>query len=165
MTDLSNKDRARIELTVRRVDYALDWRVPRARRRHIRDELRSNLTEAAKELGAETAIQQLGDLRALAKSYIELYHGRWDLRTGWWAMTATYAAIEVLSLAISFAFSAGVWASGGHAASYAFWSWFGPFQGSASSHGYEVTLGSPAHLVLMAIAFVIGSNYRTVLRR
>jgi len=50
------KDRLRIELVVRRVDYVLDGRVPMAKRRQIRTELRSNLIEAAQDVGggAET---------------------------------------------------------------------------------------------------------------
>lgn len=165
MTDLSKKDRMQIELTLHRIDNALGGRVPRRKRREIREELRGNLTDAASKVGAEEAIRQLGDLRALSKSYIELYRGGWDFRAGWIAMLTTYAIIGVLSLVISFAFSAGVTAGGGHPASYQLWSWFGPFQGSASAHSYEVTLGSPAQLLLMGIAFVIGSRYRTLLRR
>ncbi|MGH7764342.1 MAG: hypothetical protein ACREOM_08000 [Candidatus Dormibacteraceae bacterium] len=165
MSDLSVKDRARIELAVHRIDYSLEWRVSRAKRRQIREELRANLTDAAQQVGAEEAVRRLGDLRALAKSYIGVYRGRWDFRAGWWAMVITYALIQVLSLAVSFAFSAGVVAGGGHAASYALWSGFGPFAGSASANGYEVTLGSPAHLALMALAFVVGSAHRQILRR
>jgi hypothetical protein len=164
MTELSKKDRMRIEVAVLRLDQSLNARVPRTKRRQIREELRSNLTEAAKEVGAGEAIRQLGDLGALAKSYVELYRGRWDVRAGWWAMFITYIVLQVLSLVISFAFSAGVMAGGGHAASYALWSWFGPFSGSASSHSFEVTLGSPAHLVLMAIAFLIASRHRDFIR-
>ena len=165
MTDLALKDKARIELTVRRIDQALDARVPRAKRRQIRDELKSNLIEAAEHVGAEEAIRQLGDLNVLARSYLDVYRGRWDFRAGWWAVLITYAVLEVLSLVISFAFSAGVLAGGGHPGTYALWSWFGPFGGSASSHAFEVTIGSPAHLVLMALAFLIGSRYRQILRR
>ena len=52
---LTKKDRLRIELAVKRVDWELDGRVPRNRRRQIRNELRSNLIEAANEVGAEKA--------------------------------------------------------------------------------------------------------------
>jgi len=164
MSDLSKKDRMLIELAVHRVDNSLHARVPRARRRQIRDELRSNLSEASRQVGAEEAVRQLGDLRELAKSYIELYRGAWDIRAGSWFALIAYAAIQGLSLVISFAFSAGVVAGGGHAASYSLWSWFGPFSGSASSHSFTVTIGSPALVLLTAAAFVIGSTYRTLLR-
>lgn len=165
MSELSVTDRARIELAVHRVDTRLQWRIPRGRRHQIRDELRANLTEAAQRVGAEEAVRQLGDLPTLAKSYADVYRGRWDLRAGWWAMLLTYAVIQVLSIVISLAFSAGVVGGGGHPASYAVWSGIGPFAGSASSHAFTVSLGSPAHLVLMALAFVLGSAHRQILRR
>ena len=60
-------DRLRIERAVQRVDWVLDGRVPIAKRRQVRNELRSNLVEAAQEVGAEKAIQQLGDLREVAE--------------------------------------------------------------------------------------------------
>ena len=165
MSGLSFIERARIEWAVQRVDFDLDARVPRARRRQIRNELRSNLIEAAAAVGAKTAVQQLGDLHALAMSYVEVYRGRWDFRAGSWAAIATYAAIQVIAFAIFVGFSSGVQASGGHSATYAFWSGFGPFGGSASTHGFQLLILSPAHLLLMAIAFVVGSAHRLILRR
>jgi predicted membrane metal-binding protein len=75
---LSLMDKLRIEPAVHRVDFVLDARVPRGKRRQIRNELRSNLTEAAQEVGVAAAIRQLGDLRVLANSYLELYRGRFD---------------------------------------------------------------------------------------
>ena len=164
MSELNTTDRLRIEVAVHRVDYWLEARVPRARRRQIRDELRTNLVDAAAEVGGEEAVRQLGDLHTLANSYLEVYRGRWDFRAGSWFAFITYAAIQVLSLVISFAFSAGVLASGGHAAGYSLWSWFGPFSGSASSHSLEVTLGSPALVLMTSLAFVVGSSYRRWMR-
>ena len=73
MSELSMKDRARIEATVHQVDQALGGRVARKKRREIRDELLSNLTEAATSVGAEEAIRQLGDLPALISSYAESF--------------------------------------------------------------------------------------------
>lgn len=99
MSELSVKDRVRIEATVHQIDQALGGRVPRKKRREIRDELRSNLTEAATNLGAEDAIRQLGDLPALISSYVEVYRGRWDFRIAFWAIVITYAVLVLLSLA------------------------------------------------------------------
>jgi hypothetical protein len=164
MSNLNWKDRVRIEWAVRRVDFVLDARVPRSRRRQIRDELRSNLAEAAQQVGAREAVRQLGDLHPLAASYLDIYRGRFDFRAGSLAALATYAALQILALAIFIAFSSGVLAAGGHGASYALWSWFGPFGGSASSRGFELLVLSPAHVVLMAIAFAIGTSHR-LLRR
>jgi hypothetical protein len=163
------KDRLRIELVVRRLDYVLDGRVPMARRRQIRNELRSNLIEAAQQVGAEQAIRQLGDLKALAHSYLELYRGRFDFQAGSWAAVATYAAIQLLAIILLLAFHAGVAAGGAHAGSYSFefWNGFGPFAGSVSANGssFVMLMLSPAHVLLMLVAFVIGSSYRTVFAR
>ncbi|HET6310032.1 MAG TPA: hypothetical protein VFH00_03380 [Candidatus Nitrosotalea sp.] len=166
---LSTKDRLRIELAVRTVDWELDGRVPMARRRQIRQELRSNLLEAATQVGAEKAVRQLGDLKALAGSYLELYRGRLDFRAGAiWAFIS-YVAIQVLGFALFFAFHAGIAAGGSHGGSYSFelWPGFGPFAGevSASGNSFQVLLGSPAHLLLVMVAFSIGSSYRRVLAR
>jgi hypothetical protein len=163
---LTKKDRLRLELAVRTVDWHLDGRVPRARRRQILNELRSNLIEAALQAGSEQAVQQLGDLKALASSYLDLYRGRFDVRAGaFWAFI-TYAAIQVLGLALFIAFRAGVAAGGAHGASYSFefWPGFGPFAGkvSASGNTFEVLIGSPAHILIVLVAFMIGSSYRRV---
>ena len=98
--ELTRKDRVRIELAVRRVDYKLDGRVPWRRRRQIRAELRSNLIEAARDVGAEAAVQQLGDLNELATSYLELYRGRFDFRAGAYWGLAAYVLIQVIGIAV-----------------------------------------------------------------
>lgn len=165
MSELTRKDKLRIDLAVYRVDWSLDARVSRAKRREIRDELRSNLIDAARKVGSKEAVRQLGDLNALAKSYVDVYRSPWDFRAGSWAMALTWFFLNVLALVISFAFSAGVVAGGGHPAAYSLWSWFGPFQGSASDHSFQVTLGSPAHLVLMGIAFLVASRHRQIFGR
>lgn len=159
-------DRIRIELAVRRVDFELDGRVPMARRRQIRDELRSNLLEAAQQSGARVAIKQLGSLHALASSYLELYRGRLDLQAGSWAAIAVYAAVQFLGIALIIAFHTGVVAGGAHSGTYSFefWNGFGPFSGSVSANGsrFEMLMLSPAHVLLMIVAFGLGSSFRTV---
>jgi hypothetical protein len=168
---LTKKDRMRIELAVRRVDWELDGRIPRARRKQILNELRSNLTEAAASVGGEQAVQQLGDLKTMANSYRELYRTRFDVRAGaFWAFIA-YVAIQLLGLVLFFAFRAGVLAGGAHGASYSFeiWPGFGPFAGKVAQGGntntFEVLIGSPAHLLIVLLAFAIGSTYRSFLAR
>lgn len=173
---LTKKDRMRIELAVKKIDWELDGRVPRARRRQILNELRSNLTEAAEHVGGEQAVQQLGDLKALANSYLELYRSPFDVRAGaFWSFIA-YVAIQVLGLALFFAFRAGVAAGGAHGASYSYefwptvpdaWASFGPFAGKVGADGntFEVLIGSPAHILIVVLAFAIGSTYRSVLAR
>jgi hypothetical protein len=166
---LTKKDKMRIELAVKKIDWELDGRVPRARRRLVLNELRSNLTEAAEHVGGEQAVQQLGDLKALANSYLDLYRSRFDVRAGaFWAFIA-YAAIQLLGFALFLAFRAGVVAGGAHGASYSFeiWPGFGPFAGKVGAGGntFEVLLGSPAHILIVLLAFAIGSTYRSVLAR
>lgn len=165
MSGLSFTDRARIEWAVLRVDFDLDARVPRARRRQIRNELRSNLVAAAANVGASVAVRQLGDLHKLAMSYVDVYRGRWDFRAGSWAAVVTYAAVQVIAFAIFVGFSSGVLAGGGHSASYTFWDGFGPFGGSASAHSFQLLILSPAHVLLMAVAFFVASAHRLILRR
>jgi hypothetical protein len=150
-------DRLRIELAILRIDWELDGRVPWRVRRRLKSELRSNLIAAAESTGAKAAVSQLGDLRALAASYLEIYRGRLDARRGTWAAVLTYAAIQVLAIAVFLAFQSGIVAGGGHGGSYELLPGFGPFQGSVN-HGFELEILSPAHLVLMAAAFLIGSR-------
>jgi hypothetical protein len=166
---LTKKDRLRLELAVRTVDWELDGRVPRARRRQLRNELRANLGAAAEQVGAENAVRQLGDLQALADSYLDLYRGRFDVRAGaFWAFI-TYAAIQVLGIALFFAFRAGVAAGGAHGGTYSFelWPGFGPFSGEISAGGntFEVLIASPAHVLFVCITFLIGGTYRMVFAR
>jgi hypothetical protein len=168
-TGLRFRDRLRIELAVRRVDYALDGRVAMAKRKQIRNELRSNLIAAAQEVGAENAIKQLGDLHALANSYLELYRGRFDFKIGsYWAIGA-YALLQVMEIALIIAFHAGVATSGAHSGTYSFqfWDGFGPFSGSVSANGssFVMLMLSPAHVLLMLVAFAAGSSYHTVFAR
>ncbi len=166
--ELTRKDRAQIELAVRRVDFKLDGRVPWRRRRQIRAELRSNLVEAARAVGAKAAVRQLGGLDELAASYLEVYRGRFDLRTGAYWAVATYALIQFIGIAVIIAFHAGVAATGSHGGTYSFqlWNGFGPYAGSVTGDsGFEMTILSPAHLVLVLIAFAIGSGYRSVFAR
>jgi hypothetical protein len=170
---LTKQDRMRIELAVRKIDWELDGRMPRARKRQILNELRSNLTEAAQHVGAEQAVHQLGDLKALGNSYLELYRSRFDARAGaFWAFIS-YAAIQLLGFALFLGFRAGVLAAGAHGASYSFELWsgfgsgFGPFAGKVGADGntFELLIGSPAHLLIVALAFAIGSTYRGLLTR
>jgi hypothetical protein len=166
---LTKKDRMQIEVAVKKIEWELDGRVPRPRRRQILNELRSNLDEAAQQVGGEQAVRQLGDLKALSDSYLELYRGRFDVRAGaFWAFIV-YAAIQLLGLALFFAFRAGVAAGGAHGASYSFelWPGFGPFAGKVGAGGntFEVLMGSPAHVLFVLIAFMVGSTYRSVLAR
>ena len=161
---LSFGDRLRIELAVLRIDWELDGRIPWRVRRRLKNELRSNLIAATESNGAKAAVSQLGDLRVLSASYLEIYRGRVDARRGAWAAVITYAAIQVLAIVVFLAFQSGIVVGGGHGGSYELLPGFGPFQGSVN-HGYEMEILSPAHLVLMLAAFLIGSRAWRVLPR
>jgi hypothetical protein len=167
--ELTKQDRMQIELAVKKIDWELDGRVPRARRRQILNELRSNLVEAAQHVGGDQAVQQLGDLKTLAKSYLDIYRSRFDVRAGtFWAAVA-YFAVQLLGFALFLAFRAGVVAGGAHGAGYSFeiWPGFGPFAGKVGAGGntFEVLLGSPAHILIVVLAFAIGSTHRGIRAR
>jgi hypothetical protein len=166
--ELSTKDRALINLTVHRLDFKLDGRVPWRRRRQIRNELRANLIEATREVGVFAAVQRLGDLDELAKSYLELYRGRFDFQVGAYCAVITYAVIQIIGIAVILAFHAGVASTGAHSGTYSFrfWNGFGPYAGSVTGDtGFSMTIVSPAHAILMLAAFAIGSSYGWLFRR
>jgi hypothetical protein len=160
-------DRLRLEAALMRVDWELDGRIPRRSRRQIKSELRANLIEAAQSVGMKAAIGQLGDLHQLGKSYLEVHRGRIDVRAGAWAALVTYVAIQVVASAVFIAFQSGVLSAGGHGAAYQFLNGFGPFDGSVGDGGkaFSMAIVTPAHLVLMLAAFVIGSRMWRLLRR
>jgi len=78
-------------------------------------------------------------------------------------------AIELLGFALMIAFNAGIAAGGSHGGSYSFevWPGFGPFAGKVSANGntFQVLFASPAHVLLVWVAFMIGSSYRKVFAR
>lgn len=83
-------DRLRLERTILTFDFWLDLRGVRARtRRRLRDELRDNLTAAAADGGARTAVRALGPIRDLARAYSPAPDDGPDLARGslWAAVT------------------------------------------------------------------------------
>ena len=74
-----------------------------------------------------------------------------------------------MEIALVIAFHAGVATGGAHSGTYSFqfWDGFGPFAGSVSGNGssFVMLMLSPAHVLLMLVAFAIGSSYRTVFAR
>lgn len=105
--------RLRIETVVKRLDWRLEGRVPRSRRRQIRRELRANLSAAADEVGTEEAIRRLGDVRDLAAEYLEYETGRLPMRAGFAAALVTVVLLELVGLALLESFRAGFEAGGG----------------------------------------------------
>jgi hypothetical protein len=166
-TRLGVGNRLRIELALLRIDWVLDGRVPWRVRRQVKGELRTNLLAAADSVGTEAAIRQLGSLGELGASYLDVHRGRVDVRRGVSAAVITYAAVQVLAVAVFLAFQAGIFAGGGRGGGYELLPGFGPFAGTVNQGHMVFTFEflSAAHLMLMLIAFLIGSHTWRLLRR
>jgi hypothetical protein len=75
-------DRLRLERAVWTVDRRLQG-LPRSSRVARRRELRDNLQSATEDVGAATAVRQLGDLRQLAAGHMAAEYGDWQPRPSW----------------------------------------------------------------------------------
>lgn len=111
MSTMTWQDRLRLEHAVWSLDYLLQD-LPRGSRVAKRRELRDNLRSATEDVGAATAVRQLGDLRQLAAGYLTAEYGDWQPRPSW-ASAAGAAIVSYLFLywlleAASSAFRAGV---------------------------------------------------------
>jgi hypothetical protein len=95
---LTWRDRARIE----RVVWALDQRLydlPRASRIATRREVRQNLITAARDVGAGTALKQLGGTRELASEYLTAEYGEGP-RHSWIAACLVLAGVPLVLIAL-----------------------------------------------------------------
>jgi hypothetical protein len=106
-------DRARLELLLQRLDYALSD-LPAARRRQIRREIRANALAAADHVGLGQAVANLGHPRALAAGYLAA-EGRPlpQFRKGAWWAAAALALYVGAALAFTIGFLEGVEAAAG----------------------------------------------------
>jgi hypothetical protein len=94
---LSALDGARIAGAGWRYDFWLDLRsVPRTRRRELRAELQSNLTEAACRVGVGPAIRALGSVRRLAAETTRDGYLRSRWTAGWVAGVSALALLLVM---------------------------------------------------------------------
>lgn len=145
----------KIESLVARVDWTLEGRVPRRRRRQIRDELRASLAAAANELGEEEAIRRLGDLRELTGAYLEAESGRVNVRSGVYAALAVLALLELFGIAMLASFREGVGAAAGDgSASFSLWPY--SFEaGRGEGLRAALTIAWPALLGLPLLAFLL----------
>lgn len=152
----------RIERAVQRLDGRLEGRVPWRRRRQIRDDLRANLAIAARDNGAEAAVEQLGDIRDLADAYLEGERGSLNLRRGAIAVIATFTALNLANVLIFVAYRAGFEEAGGEGAWKYSWELIdglGPFVGSGSNQKmFDIYFLSPVHLLLMLLTGVVFSG-------
>lgn len=128
---LSVADRLRIRWAVARYDLFLDLHsVPGRHRRELRNELRSNLSEAASAVGARQALAGVGSLRALARENAidGQLRSRWV--AGFVAGLTTLAALFVAFLFLSLYYASGVLDAG---ATGPVATWLFPFVGSEVS--------------------------------
>jgi hypothetical protein len=111
MSTMTWPDRLRLERAVWSVDRLLQD-LPRASRVAKRRELRDNLRSATEDVGAATAVRQLGDLRQLAAGYLAAEYGEWQPRPSWTKAAGgavlSYVILYWLLEAASSAFRAGV---------------------------------------------------------
>jgi hypothetical protein len=111
MTPIPWRDRLRLERAVWAVDRRLQD-LPRSSRVATRRELRANLHSATADVGAATAVRQLGDLRQLAAGHMAAEYGDWQPRPSWSRAAAaavlSYLLLTALLEAGTSAFRAGI---------------------------------------------------------
>ena len=154
--------RLRARWFIWRVDCYLDGRMPRRRRREMRRELRANLAASAQDHGMQGAIDRLGHPTALAQGYVEGIENPVRWRTGAVAAIVTFTVLYLLTLLFFVAFSLGATQLGGDAASfnyaYEIAPGWGPLVGAGEANSFEVQLLSPFHLIVIFLAWLLGSR-------
>lgn len=96
---LSTLDRTRRWWAGSRYDFWLDvYCVPREQRRALRTELKSNLTDAARDVGFRSALAKLGSLRHLAADTSR----DGELRSRWTAGMVAAASVFAVSVVVFF---------------------------------------------------------------
>lgn len=155
----------RIETAIRRLDWRLEGRVPRRRRRQIRRELRANLAEAAADFGEVEALRRLGDLRELAREYLDAETGRLNLRVGAYAAVVALAGLQLAGILLLHGFQAGLEAAGGSGPAH-FSLWPLSFE-TAPEDGvlFTATVAWPALVGFPLLAFLVWSRAWRLLAR
>jgi hypothetical protein len=156
----------RIESVVKRLDWQLQGRVPRSRRREIRRELRANLAAAAEQVGTDEAVRRLGDVRDLAAEYLEFETGRLRIRAGVYAALVVVVFLEVLGLALLESFRAGFEAGDGTGRwHYSLWPY--SIEGTAGPRdSWSISIAWPGLFGLPLLAFLIWArSWRLLARR
>ena len=155
-------NKLRLEAVIQRLDWQLEGRVPRTRRREIRNELRANLAAAAEEVGTAEAIRRLGSVRDLAAEYLEFETGRLRVRAGVYAAVATLALLELLGLAMLHGFREGFATAGGSGRwSYAWW----PFAFEGDDRTWSASVSWLALIGLPLLAFLLWARAWRLLSR
>lgn len=158
--------RLRIESAVKRLDWQLQGRVPRNRRREIRRELRANLAAAAEEVGTHEALRRLGDVRDLAAEYLEYETGRLRIRAGLLAAAVMVVFLEILGLALLESFRTGFEAGGG-SGSWRYSLWPYSIEGTTGARDtWSISIAWSGLVGLPLLAFLVWSrSWRLLARR
>lgn len=172
--NLNGLDRLRIERLVWSLDQQL-YDLPRAQRIATRRDVRANLLEAARDVGATEALRRVGGSRRLAEQYLAAEFGD-NPRHSW--ISAAYAATLTPLLLTFFlteagnAFQGGVTAADPHATGTYTWSGVVWLQsaatytfnnGTASTHGGAWT--PLTYLLWLLITIGVGRLWRLRFRR
>ena len=170
-TTQSPADRLRLSWLSARYDFWLDLNsVPRRDRRELRNELRSNVTDAASDVGMRTAIANVGSARHLARQ--TALDG--DLRSPWssaiTASVSTLAGLMVGFLLLSLYYVEGVLDSGNDEVVS---SWLFPFLGSqvevepetAAGLGFSVSPGPLPFIVALLVFVLVAKPWRAIHRQ
>jgi hypothetical protein len=164
-------DRARIERVVWSLDQRL-YDLPRASRIGIRREVRQNLLTAAREVGAGTALKQLGGTAELASGYLTAEYGEGP-RHSWIAAGLFLACFPLLLIALlgeaALGFGHGITAADPHATGTFAWDGVSLLQTRVTytfvnGHGtYTGGVMTPLAWVLLIVGTVIaGRLWRVV---
>lgn len=171
--DLDLIERVRTAIYLERVDARLSWRgIGRRRRRRIRRELTANVLDAATHQGSlKAAFEALGDPADLAAAHVDAEgETRFQARGAVAWVLSAFALLQGVGIALDVGFRRGVEAAGvDTAVSYAveFAAGFGPYTGGyvPGEQVLEFTLLTPAHVVVMLVAALIGGRTWRLLSR
>lgn len=107
--DLSIVDKLRIQWAGTRYDFWLDLKsVPKKQRKALGAELKSNLGDAAADVGMSTALSRLGGLRTLAAKTTSDGHLRSRWLAGWVAGWITLAVVVAAFFILMLYYTEGV---------------------------------------------------------
>ncbi len=167
---VSTVDKARIAFAGFRYDFWLDLRsVPRRRRRELRSELKSNLTDAALHVGIGPALGSLGSLRGLAAETTRdgQLRSRWT--AGWTVAVTTLVVLFFAFLVLTLYWTEGALDAG---ATEPVRSSLFPFFGSTieldpSNDGlaWSTEPGPMPFVVAVAVGLLVAKPWRSLTNR
>ena len=151
-------ERLRIESTVQRFDFWLDFRgVSRRRRRELRTELRGNLADAAAERGTTAALLGIGSPRTLAHDVAEAAPARARWAVGAYASLAAFVVLTTAWLFSVIGFLEGVRAAGptGREATGELFPWFGEVTAEVRADGSILSVSATVPWMIWVSCLVV----------